>query len=48
MALAVAIKTFGTAMDVWLANPRFADSTRAMRKHIIDRDILTQRTARGG
>jgi integrase len=37
---AVAIKTFGTAMDTWLANARLADSTRAMRKHIIDRDIL--------
>lgn len=34
----VAIKTFGTAMDTWLANARLADSTRAMRKHIIDRD----------
>lgn len=36
----VAIKTFGTAMETWLANARLADSTRAMRKHIIDRDIL--------
>jgi len=36
----VAIKTFGEAMDTWLANARLADSTRAMRKHIIDRDIL--------
>ena len=36
----VAIKTFGTAMDTWLTNARLADSTRAMRKHIIDRDIL--------
>ncbi len=36
----VAIKTFGAAMDTWLANARLADSTRAMRKHIIDRDIL--------
>lgn len=35
-----AIKTFGAAMDAWLANARLADSTRAMRKHIIDRDIL--------
>lgn len=37
---AVAIKTFGTAMDAWLANAKLADSARAMRKHIIDRDIL--------
>jgi len=36
----VAIKTFGTAMETWLVNARLADSTRAMRKHIIDRDIL--------
>lgn len=35
-----AIKTFGAAMDAWFANARLADSTRAMRKHIIDRDIL--------
>ena len=35
-----AIKTFGTALDTWLTNARLADSTRAMRKHIIDRDIL--------
>ncbi|WP_110648111.1 tyrosine-type recombinase/integrase [Salinicola peritrichatus] len=35
-----AIETFGTAMEVWLANAKLADSTRAMRKHIIDRDIL--------
>lgn len=34
------IKTFGTAMDAWFANAKLADSTRAMRKHIIDRDIL--------
>lgn len=27
-------------MDTWLANARLADSTRAMREHIIDRDIL--------
>ena len=33
-------ETFGTAMDTWLANAPLADSTRAMRKHIIDRDIL--------
>lgn len=36
----VAIKAFGAAMEAWLANARLADSTRAMRKHIIDRDIL--------
>jgi len=36
----VAIKTFGAAMETWLANAGLADSTRAMRKHIIDRDIL--------
>ncbi len=36
----VAIKTFGAAMETWLANARLADSTRAMRKQIIDRDIL--------
>jgi hypothetical protein len=36
----VAIKTFGAAMEAWLVNARLADSTRAMRKHIIDRDIL--------
>lgn len=34
------IKTFGAALDTWLDNARLADSTRAMRKHIIDRDIL--------
>ncbi|MBD8643494.1 tyrosine-type recombinase/integrase [Stenotrophomonas sp. CFBP 13724] len=34
------IKTFGEAMDAWFANAKLADSTRAMRKHIIDRDIL--------
>jgi hypothetical protein len=34
-----AIKTFGAAMETWLAHAR-ADSTRAARKHIIDRDIL--------
>ncbi len=35
-----AIETFGTAMDAWFSNAKLADSTRAMRKHIIDRDIL--------
>lgn len=34
------IKTFGAAMDTFLAHARWADSTRAARKHIIDRDIL--------
>ncbi|WP_027793654.1 tyrosine-type recombinase/integrase [Paraburkholderia acidipaludis] len=34
------IKTFGAAMDTFLAHTRWADSTRAARKHIIDRDIL--------
>lgn len=27
-------------METWLANARLADSTRAMRKHIIDRGLL--------
>ncbi|MBV2234199.1 MAG: Arm DNA-binding domain-containing protein [Sterolibacterium sp.] len=36
----VAIKIFGAAMETWLVNVRLADSTRAMRKYIIDRDIL--------
>ncbi|WP_320442711.1 integrase arm-type DNA-binding domain-containing protein [Herbaspirillum sp. alder98] len=36
----IAIKTFDTAMDAWFVNAKLADSTRAMRKHIIDRDIL--------
>ena len=35
-----AIKTFGAAMETYLAHTRWADSTRAVRKHIIDRDIL--------
>ena len=35
-----AIKTFGAALDTWLDNARLADSTRAMRKHIIDRDQI--------
>ncbi|MGO3743273.1 tyrosine-type recombinase/integrase [Kerstersia sp.] len=34
------IQTFGGAMEAWFTNARLADSTRAMRKHIIDRDIL--------
>lgn len=36
----VSTKTFGAAMDGWLTSAKLADSTRAMRKHIIDRDIL--------
>ncbi|WP_187173100.1 tyrosine-type recombinase/integrase, partial [Enterococcus faecium] len=35
-----AARTFGEMMERWLADARMADSTRAMRKHIIDRDIL--------
>lgn len=35
----LAIKTFGAAIKTWLANATLADSTRAMRKHIIDPDI---------
>ena len=35
-----AIKTFGSAMETYLAHTRWADSTRAARMHIIDRDIL--------
>ena len=35
-----AIKTFGAAMETYLAHTKWADSTRAVRKHIIDRDIL--------
>ena len=35
-----AIKTLGAAMETYLAHTRWADSTRAVRKHIIDRDIL--------
>lgn len=34
------IQTFGGAMEAWFTNAKLADSTRAMRKHIIDRDIL--------
>ncbi len=26
--------------DKWMADARMADSTKAMRKHIVDRDIL--------
>ena len=35
-----AIKSFGAAMETYLANVKWADSTRAARQHIIDRDIL--------
>jgi len=35
-----AAKNFGDVAIKWLANARMADSTRAMRKHIVDRDIL--------
>ena len=35
-----AAKTFGEVLKSWLADARKADSTRAMRKSIIDRDIL--------
>ncbi len=35
-----AARTFGEMTGRWLADARMADSTRAMRKHIIDRDIL--------
>ncbi len=35
-----AVKTFGEMLERWLADVRMADSTRAMRRSIIDRDIL--------
>ncbi|MBN5151530.1 hypothetical protein JY458_11185 [Stenotrophomonas maltophilia] len=35
-----AIERSGKAMDNWLANARLVDRTRAVRRHIIDRDIL--------
>ncbi|MBI3102089.1 MAG: tyrosine-type recombinase/integrase [Burkholderiales bacterium] len=35
-----AVKTFGEMLERWLADARMADSTRAMRRSIIDRDIL--------
>jgi len=35
-----AAKTFGDLLKSWLTDARMADSTRAMRKSIIDRDIL--------
>lgn len=33
-------KTFGDVTEKWLAGARMADSTKAMRKSIVDRDIL--------
>ena len=35
-----AAKNFGDIAVKWLADARMADSTRAMRKHVVDRDIL--------
>ena len=35
-----AAKTFGEVTEKWLAGARMADSTKAMRKSIVDRDIL--------
>ena len=35
-----AAKTFGDVAGKWLADARMADSTKAMRKSIVDRDIL--------
>lgn len=35
-----AVMTFGEMLERWLADARMADSTRAMRRSIIDRDIL--------
>lgn len=35
-----AAKSFGDMLKSWLADARMADSTRSMRKSIIDRDIL--------
>ncbi|TCO80711.1 uncharacterized protein DUF4102 [Plasticicumulans lactativorans] len=35
-----AAKTFGDVTEKWLAGARVADSTKAMRKSIVDRDIL--------
>lgn len=35
-----AAKSFGDMLESWLADARMADSTRSMRKSIIDRDIL--------
>lgn len=35
-----ASKNFGEVALKWLTDARMADSTRAMRKHVVDRDIL--------
>ncbi len=35
-----AAKTFGDVTEKWLAGARMDDSTKAMRKSIVDRDIL--------
>jgi integrase len=35
-----AVKTFGDMLGRWLVGARMADSTRAMRKSIVDRDIF--------
>ena len=35
-----AAKNFGDVTVKWLADAHMADSTRAMRKHVVDRDIL--------
>ena len=35
-----AAKNFGDVALKWLADAKMADSTRAMRKHVVDRDIL--------
>lgn len=35
-----AAKTFGEVTEKWLVGARMADSTKAMRKSIVDRDIL--------
>jgi hypothetical protein len=35
-----AAKTFGEVSEKWMADARLAASTKAMRKRIVDRDIL--------
>ena len=35
-----AVKNFGDMTVKWLADAKMAESTRAMRKHVVDRDIL--------
>jgi integrase len=35
-----AVKTFGDMTTRWLADAKMADSTRSMRKSVVDRDIL--------